>query len=347
MKTRLAIRLAAAARRAAGRIADRSLILLYHRVAETSPDPWSLAVTPRHFSEHLDVLRRHALPIAMRDLAAAHQRGRVPSAAVAVTFDDGYADNLHAALPLLERQEIPATVFVTSGFIGARREFWWDELEALLLQPGELPETLWLVVGEKRHEWALGDAVYTPAEAERDRAWTPYDPPPTARHRAYHAIWRLLQPRTPAEQRAALDSLYEQAGREPRARPGSRALISSELTALAASPLVEIGAHTVDHPVLARIAPEAQRAQVAGSRAALEEQLGAPVRGFAYPFGGPRDYGRPAVEAVRDAGFDYACAASGGATTRFSSRFQLPRLYMIDMDGDAFAELLTRELRRR
>ena len=65
--------------------------------------------------------------------------GDVPSAGVVVTFDDGYADNFHNAKPLLERYEIPATVFVTTGYLQDQREFWWDELERILLQPGTLP----------------------------------------------------------------------------------------------------------------------------------------------------------------------------------------------------------------
>src|SRR5688572_28754639 len=82
----------------------------------------------------------------------------VPSRAVAVTVDDGYVDNLAEAQPLLARREVLATVFVATDLVGRASEFWWDELERLLLQPGVLPSELMLVIGGASHRWSLGDA---------------------------------------------------------------------------------------------------------------------------------------------------------------------------------------------
>jgi peptidoglycan/xylan/chitin deacetylase (PgdA/CDA1 family) len=105
-------------------------ILLYHRVAELERDPQRLAVTPEHFDEHLRVLGATCTPVAYADVPSLLRTPRrLPERAVAVTFDDGYRDNLHAAKPLLERHGVPATVFVASGYVGSGRAFWWDELE--------------------------------------------------------------------------------------------------------------------------------------------------------------------------------------------------------------------------
>src|SRR5690606_36408110 len=117
------------------RFRPQALILLYHRVTTLENDPWSLAVTPEHFAEHMEVLRRYTYPLPLRDLVQRVRTGRFPEGSVAITFDDGYRDNLYAAKPLLERHEIPATVFIATGYTGREREFWWDELEALLLEP--------------------------------------------------------------------------------------------------------------------------------------------------------------------------------------------------------------------
>src|SRR5262249_43149366 len=114
------------------RFQNGGAILLYHRVTRLDRDPQLLAVSPEHFAEHLDVLRRKANVVPLNKFRG---EPRLPSRAIAITFDDGYADNFVEAKPILERKEVPATVFVVSGFLGSAREFWWDELDRILLQP--------------------------------------------------------------------------------------------------------------------------------------------------------------------------------------------------------------------
>src|SRR5688572_7601228 len=99
-------RLAARARK---RLSSRALILLYHRVAEASSDPWSLAVKPAHFAEHLEVINRRARVLSVEELVAAIAGDKLPRLAIVITFDDGYADNLLNAKPLLEKNDCPAT----------------------------------------------------------------------------------------------------------------------------------------------------------------------------------------------------------------------------------------------
>lgn len=104
-----------------------NIILLYHRVACVESDPWSLCVTPTHFAEHMEVLQRYARVRLDQMNRAGRRFGGQP--AVAVTFDDGYADNPRAAAPILKRYDTPATFFIATAYIGGSREFWWDELE--------------------------------------------------------------------------------------------------------------------------------------------------------------------------------------------------------------------------
>ncbi len=109
---------------------SRSVILMYHRIATVRPDPWSLCVSPEHFAEHLVVLQNYRRTRLDQLIPGGWSlRGGV---SVAITFDDGYADNFHNAAPLLRRYDTPATFFITTGYIGDSREFWWDELERIV-----------------------------------------------------------------------------------------------------------------------------------------------------------------------------------------------------------------------
>ena len=106
----------------------RPFVLLYHRVAVLPSDRWVLAVSPRHFDAQLRLLRRFFRPVPLPALIDLARQGK-GRGCVAVTFDDGYADNYATALPLLEKHQVPATFFITSGPVEQQREFWWDDLE--------------------------------------------------------------------------------------------------------------------------------------------------------------------------------------------------------------------------
>ena len=123
------------------------MILLYHRVATLETDPQLLAVTPENFAAHLDILREFAAPMSLADLVRATRSSTAPANAVAITFDDGYADNLEFAGPLLHARQIPATVFVATAGSENACEFFWDDLDGIFLQPGRLPESLRLQIG--------------------------------------------------------------------------------------------------------------------------------------------------------------------------------------------------------
>jgi len=172
----------------------RGLILIYHRVTEERNDPWRLGVTPERFADQLETLRGlglHIVPVSQlaRELAEGRPRRR----SIALSFDDGYQDNLTQARPLLERFEIPATLFATSGYIGSGQEFWWDVLEQVFLQPGELPPALDLIVGDESYHCDLGvDAKLTPARSESLLDWKPFQEAPTARHRAHDELWQEI-----------------------------------------------------------------------------------------------------------------------------------------------------------
>lgn len=133
------------------------VILLYHRIFDLPSDPHLLSVHPDHFTEHLKYLSEHYPILTLKQLAKALKERHLPKRVVVLTFDDGYADNLWNAKPLLQRYGVPATVFVVTGYIGQTQEFWWNELERLLLSSSMLPECLSVTVNGKPYEWQMGE----------------------------------------------------------------------------------------------------------------------------------------------------------------------------------------------
>ena len=107
---------------------DQILILMYHRIAEPELDPWRLCVSPENFEQHMELLSHQYELLKLSEITTCKDLKNKAF----ITFDDGYLDNLLLAKPILEKYDAPATVFVTTGYIGGRSEFWWDELEQLV-----------------------------------------------------------------------------------------------------------------------------------------------------------------------------------------------------------------------
>lgn len=323
-------------------VAPRVAVLLYHRVADVTCDPWRLCVTPAHFAEHCEVLARRRLVRPLPALLSSLANGRLPRRAVAITFDDGYADNLEQARPRLARHGLPATVFVTAGAIGATREFWWDELEQTLLGERALPAILSLQVAGVAHRWELGtDAARMTVTSEAIRAWEPWEAAhPSRRHVLYRELYDLLFSLPNAERLAVLDALGAWASAPSLARPSHRTLTEAELAELAGDGLIEVGCHTMTHPPLSTLGAAAQRDEVVQARTRLEALTDRPVRCFAYPYGRRQDYDRGTVALVRELGFLGACSNFPGLVGRDTFRFEVPRLQVQDWDGATFARQL-------
>jgi peptidoglycan/xylan/chitin deacetylase (PgdA/CDA1 family) len=320
-------------------LAGHALILLYHRVTELSSDPQWLCITPSQFAEQLEVLRRYYYPLHLTELRRRLQKGNVPRKAVVITFDDGYADNLYQAKPLLERFDIPATVFVTTGKIEKQNEFWWEELERYLLQTEALPESLSLTVSGKVYSWVLtGEREHVLHGGGR---WNvTMDSCPTPRHQIYRELAPVLRSLSNEAQEAILQDLAEWANVPRRVRDTHRTMRANEIVQLNADGLVEIGAHTVTHPVLSLQSLEIQRWEIENSKEKLETILDRPVTTFAYPFGTRGDYNSETVMAVQRAGFSCACSNFPGWVVPGVSPYELPRYLVRDWGGNDFSRQL-------
>jgi peptidoglycan/xylan/chitin deacetylase (PgdA/CDA1 family) len=245
-----------------------------------------------------------------------------------LTFDDGYADNLHRAKPLLEMHGVPATAFIASGLIGRAREFWWDELERLVLGPARLPDRLHVPIGTTLHDQRLDSGVVT-GEA-------------SARLQLYRELWELLLPLAHGPRMEALDRLADWSGADAGPRPDHRPLTRDEVVELARGGPFTVGAHTASHAYLSAHDTAAQRDEIERSRRDLEGLTGHTITHFAYPHG---NRGPDTKSIVRAAGFECACGGQPGAVRRHSDPYHLPRLTVENVAGEVLAGLLDRVLR--
>jgi peptidoglycan/xylan/chitin deacetylase (PgdA/CDA1 family) len=310
------------------RVLPPALILVYHRVGRPKTDPWQMSVSPERFAEQLQVLRRQAHPMTLQELIQALGTGKIPRRSVVVTFDDGYADNLYEAKPLLEQYGIPGTFFVTTGYVAQQaasaQEFWWDELERIVMQPEQVPESLAIEINGGSYHWRLSP-----------------EPAGLSREELCRTLWELLHKVEDTKRQATLGALRQWAAVPSEARASHRPLTVEELLELSGSPLVEIGAHTVTHSALSGLPADVQGREIAGSKVALEELLGRRVTSFSYPFGRRGDYNQDVTSLVRDAGFLCACCNSAGVIERYADPFELHRLRLQELGGDEFARILS------
>jgi peptidoglycan/xylan/chitin deacetylase (PgdA/CDA1 family) len=315
----------------------KAMILVYHRVAEANVDPWALGVSPAHFAQHLQVLKTIANPVSLQDLVKAKSDRELPPRPVCITFDDGYADNLYAAKPALESYRVPGTVFVTPGYLGVPENLWWDELAKLVLDPASRQEELNLTLNGYHYAYAFPAEEAEAGGPDPHSKWRAWEKAPGPRQKAYLAIYGMLVKLSDGEREKALEQLRR--GATPYAdRRQHRCLTEDELSALAEGEWVEIGAHTLTHPVLADLTPDQQQHEIGGSKRRLEALTGKNISSFAYPYGKKNHYTRHTVSTVKANGFTYACSNFGGLVTRSSNRFTLPRFQPMDWDGDQFAD---------
>jgi peptidoglycan/xylan/chitin deacetylase (PgdA/CDA1 family) len=297
-----------------------AVILMYHRIADVPVDPRGTAVSPENFAQHLEYVQRTCHPMRLLDLVEALRAHSLPRRAVVITFDDGHASVFERACPLLASAQIPATVFIATGSIDDPREFWWDELDRVLLLPENVPEFLHLTVGGQGYKWATGSRE--------------------ERLAAYHAIRRLVRTVADEECVSLLSYLCTWASVERTAPSDCHPMTSAELFHLAQDGLVELGAHTVTHPVLAALPADDQRAEILGSRASLEGITRRPVLAFAYPYGRAEHFTDETVRIVQAAGFRVACTARQGLVEPGSDLFRLHRCEIQNWDIVAFRKHL-------
>ncbi|HYM80226.1 MAG TPA: polysaccharide deacetylase family protein [Candidatus Limnocylindria bacterium] len=275
----------------------RLTIIRHHRVYRDGERPlYRLGVRESVLRDQLELLQQLGLtPLGVAEGVRRLDEGRAGHW-VALSFDDGYADNVRAALPLLAARGACATFYLTAGLMETRRAPWWDVLaHALERSSGD------------RLEWSAGGRTYDLSLHDL-----------RARVRALAALIPSLRV-VPAEQAERLGSLRSALGVSD---PASCELATwAESEALVAAGM-EVGAHTMSHPFLSLLPGSEQDAEIRGSMDLIQRRLGVRVQGLAYPGG---DYDAVSLDVARLAGLAYAASTRAGDNAIDQPRHELLR----------------------
>ena len=305
-------------------------ILLYHSVGDVSRelDPHGLVVSVREFQAQMTHVRNRFTVVPLSELSEAVRANATPDNAIAVTFDDGYLDNLTVASPILGELDLPATFFVTTDRLRRDEsdayEYWWDALA----------------------DCCLGDHPTRPIVLQIEiakRAWRRKTGTRSDRLAAHRDLYALLNDVSPAERRQIIDSLDTWSGRTEPTDPSRRRMTADEIIELARRPGHSVGNHSVRHLVLPNQPADVHRAEIEESKAALERLLDTAVSTFAYPFGAVDDR---VIGVARFAGFHTGVTCEEGPVTDGLDTLQLPRLEVSPDLGQPFDRWLQQRLRR-
>lgn len=280
--------------------ATRLGALIFHRVFPVQ-DPFQPSeIYAAQFDALLGALVRHFNVLPVGEAIDLWQHGRLPPRSLVITFDDGYADNYTVAYPILRKHGLEAAFFIASGYLNGGVMF--NDLVIESLRRTQLEEI--------NLEWlGLGLGLQNISDLARRRAVT---------ERVLLKVKYLsLQAR-----KEVLARLMSEAGVD---RPVDLMMTSEQLCALRNGGM-EIGGHTMNHPILAVLDERAAEDEIISNRKHLTQILGQPPRFFAYPNGKPGvDYSARNVQMVRDAGYEAAFTTSWGSLGKESDRFELPR----------------------
>lgn len=301
--------------------AGRLSILIFHRVLAVQDPLFPHEATVDTFDAHMAHLKAVFTVLPLTEAIARLKTGSLPARAASITFDDGYADNVTNALPILQQHGLPATFFIATAYLDGGRMFNDTVIEAIRRTPHDRLDL---------HELGLGLH-----DMESN----------AAKSRAIGQILPKVKPLPSDEREATVARLCELA--DCGMLPEDLMMTTDQLRSLHAAGM-DIGAHTARHPILANMDDAAVRQEIAEGKAFLEAALGERIRLFAYPNGKPgKDYLPEQAAIVRELGFEAAVSTQPGVAVRVSDPFQLPRFTPWSRNANRFIPSLLSNLAAR
>jgi peptidoglycan/xylan/chitin deacetylase (PgdA/CDA1 family) len=279
-------------------------VFCYHNVEATPCFEAPPGAGVRGLSQQLRLLRHLAQPVELRAGLEALEQGRLPRRAVAVTFDDGYRDNVSVALPILERLGIPASFFLVTDLCSGARTAWWEDVA-----------------------WAVR------ARSEHRLDWnsTRYDLGPGSVTASRDLLLADLKKLHRDAREAAVASITEQLA--PRGRRPSDLFLDWDDARLLRDRGFSVGSHTCTHPILARERSPVQHTELEQSKAILERELDDAIELLAYPNGEAADVSDMTVDIAQSARYRYACTTIAGANRAGFDAYRVQRVVMDPATG--------------
>jgi CelD/BcsL family acetyltransferase involved in cellulose biosynthesis/peptidoglycan/xylan/chitin deacetylase (PgdA/CDA1 family) len=294
-------------------------IFIYHRVNDDY-DPFLPAVPVAAFRRQMEFLKKHFPVLSLNEIASNSFPKTGEKYCVAITFDDGYRDNFLCAFPVLKALDLPATIFLTTGCIDSGQLPWYDQISWAFKLTTQEHLSLSHLGGP---DACLGGHPERLQAISKTLAWL----------RVIKQEDRLRYiPRV-------LDAL-----RVPVRLSTPNSMLSWEEVRQMHRHKISFGAHTVSHPVLAKVKIDELEMEIIGSKKRIEEKLQSPVEHFAYPFGQPSDVSTEAKHAVQQGGFSTGVTTVWGFNRPGDDLFELkrfsPRFNPWDFHPGRFALML-------
>lgn len=298
------------ARKAVNHYRGKAAIFTYHRVLPSneifrnaSPNH-GLIVSTERFDEQMQYLSEKYRIIAMDELPD-HLSGSADFA-IAITFDDGYKDNLTYALPILKKYNIPATIYIATRLPEGDCRMWWYELEKLCDSRNSIAFT----IKGKSYNYKIRNLIQ--------------------KKRCFQKIHNMIQSLSENEQNYLMDLIRQ--GRSPECYK-KYCLTWEEIQLLDKEPLITIGAHTHSHANMKKLTTEDLKKEILTSNSLFEEKLGHTIDHFAYPYGTSNEVGGREYSIAGASGYKTAVTNMCDSLKSDSQIFYLPRYSVLERDN--------------
>ena len=301
----------------------RGLVTLnYHRFGDrtqSAVDPGVYSATAESFDAQIRYLKKHCDLIGLSDLPDVLREGS-SRRAVLLTVDDGYRDNYEVAYPILKQHQVPAVIFLATGFLDQPRVAWWDEISWMVRESR-------LAVARLPDRWKVEPLRLAPETTAA----------------ALSRVLGLVKTLTPQELALLLDDLAEclQTGRAP-VTDQTAPWMTWEMVREMRRNGIAFGGHTITHPILAYCSTDQQRTEIFGCKARIEQELGETIEAFTYPVGMRNSFNPQTMGLVQEAGYRWAFGFYSGYTVPNCNPYDLHRVAIHPEIAEAEFRMLVR-----